>query len=351
MTGKYNEPPANWRRLRSSDFYQTIKRRAHIIRHIRRFFDSRGFLEVETPQLVKLPGQEPYLYPFKTSIQHKDGGRRPAFLITSPEYHMRKLICGGLEKIYQLTSSFRDHEERSPFHNPEFRILEWYRVNANYMDIANDLQKLLYYLCLTLTGGSKIRYKNYSIDLAPPFDYLSVEESFKKYLDLDLSLLMADRDGFIKAASGKGYELDSGEDWETTFYKLFLSHVEPKLGIDKPTILYDYPASMASLSKLKEGDEKWAERFELYLGGVEIANAFSELTDWSVQLKRLEEEKNLRAAMGRDVYDIDSSFIEALKYGMPECGGIALGVDRLVMVMLNKNGLEDVMLFPGKDVF
>ncbi|MFA6027877.1 MAG: EF-P lysine aminoacylase EpmA [Patescibacteria group bacterium] len=297
----------------------------------RQWFKKNKFLEVATPELVAVPSMEPYLTPFKTEVISFKGAKKPAYLIMSPEYAMKRLLADGFEKIFQITSAFRNEEDNSPIHNLEFKILEWYRVNTDYMGIAKDTENLIYFINKQFNKSDYLNYQNKKINLTPPWEYITCEQAFKKYANTDLKKLMQETN------------------FEEKFYKIFLTDIERKLGQDKPTFLTDYPASMAALSKKK--NEFFAERFELYIAGIELANAFSELTDWQEQFARLEAEREERNKLGKEAYPVDMEFIAGLKKGLPPCGGIALGVDRLIMLLTNKTSLEDVILFPTSKMF
>lgn len=292
----------------------------------RQWFKKNKFLEVFTPELVPIPSMEPYLTPFKTEVVGFKGDKKPAYLIMSPEYAMKRLLANGFEKIFQITSAFRNEEDNSPLHNLEFKILEWYCVNTDYMGIAQDTENLIYFINKQFNKSDILYYQNKKINLSPPWEYLTCEQAFKKYAGVDLKELMREKN------------------FEEKFYKIFLTDIERKLGQEKPTFLTDYPVAMAALSKKK--NKLWAERFELYIAGIELVNAFSELTDWQEQLNRLQAEKEEREKLGKEAYPVDMEFIAALKKGLPACGGIALGMDRLIMLLTDKAGLKDVILFP-----
>lgn len=342
----------NWQKIKeNNEFKNNFVRRALVIKYIREYFDNLGFIEVQTPKLVKLPGMEPYLNPFKTKVIDCDGNHEDAYLITSPEYCMKKLLCAGFDNIYEITSSFRNCEDKSELHNTEFTIMEWYRANADYNALMTDVENLLYQVNLKLNNRSYINVKGKKIDLTPPWSRLTASQLFSKFLDLSLELLLNDKDEFVKQAKLKGYNIEAEEDWEDIFYKLFLTYIEPGLGVEKPVFMIDYPAAMAALSRLKPDDKRWAERVEFYIAGIELGNGFSELIDAAEQEKRLIEERELREQMGKDLYDVDKSFIEALKAGMPPSTGIAVGIDRIVLLLLEKENIEDVILFPQKEFF
>lgn len=286
---------------------------------IRRFFDARGYLEVETPILVSKPGMEPFLNPFRTEVRDPKGEAYDGHLITSPEYAMKQLLVAGFPKVFQLTKCFRNGEDFGGLHNPEFTMLEWYRAETDYLGIMDELEELV-----TVIAESIGR------NVGAPFERLSVSEAFRKYADEDALALAKD---------------------ESEFHHVFLNLIEPHLGKEVPTILYGYPASMAALSKVKTDDPRFAERFELYIDGIEIANAFTELTDAAEQRRRFEEERALRRELGKHDHGLDEDFLSALEEGMPEAGGIALGVDRLVMALLSEDDIRRVTTFPADGLF
>lgn len=309
-----------WKKLKNEPSLRAnIGKRAVIIKAIRAFFDAHGYLEIETPTLVSKPGTEPFLTPFETEVRDVKGGLHRGCLITSPEYAMKELLTAGFPKIYQLTKCFRNGEDFGGLHNPEFTMLEWYRAGTDYTGIMDELESLV------LTAGEAV-----GRTVAVPFERMKVVEAFRKYADADALELAKD---------------------EAEYHHVFLNAVEPHLGKEAPTILYDYPAEMAALSKLKTSDRRFAERFELYVGGIEIANAFTELTDAEEQRGRFEEENTLREKLGKDTQGLDEDFLSALEEGMPESGGIALGVDRLVMSLLGESDIRRVIAFPADCMF
>lgn len=289
-------------------FPELVALRSKTFAAIRRFFVDQGFLELDAPALVAYPGQEPYLTPFETTLTDARGRSSKAFLHTSPEYAAKKALAAGVEKLFVLAHVFRNGEELGGLHQPEFMMLEWYRANASYLDLMDDVDGLLGIKC----------------------DRLSVRDAFKQYAGLDEQTLL------------EGSPPDRYEDF---FYKIFLNKIEPHLGADRPIILYDYPAPMAALAKLKDGDPRYAERFEVYWKGMELANAFSELTDADEQQRRFMEEQAVRRSLGKPIHPIDEEFVEAVRR-LPPSAGIALGVDRLIMARYNINSIEKIMPFP-----
>lgn len=308
---------------------------------IRDFFTNQDFLEVSTPIMTPLPGMEPHLTPFETTLNINSDYSRNVYLNTSPELQMKKLISQGFDKIFNITKVFRNFEIGGSRHNPEFTMLEWYRYNSNYVDMMNDTEELIKFL----SNNQNITYLDISIDLTSPFKRQSIHSLFLEYCNIDLEL-NKDFKTFEKTANDLDHNTSACNDWDEIFYKIFLNDIEPKLGFDKPIIIFDYPASQAALAKKKNSNKFWAERFEIYIAGVEIANAFSELIDPHEQRERLLEEQNLRKKLDKTIFDIDEEFLASLESIQKPCSGIALGIDRLFMILLNKKSIEDILLFP-----
>lgn len=325
--------------------------REKVIDAIRSFFKSRDFHEVETPLLVKSPGTEPYLEVFETTLQFAEGDRHRGFLLTSPEYAMKKLLAAGFGNIFQICKSFRNNEGRSGKHNPEFTILEYYREHANYEDLMTDQKELLLHILRVVTGDPKatiLEYQNLKIDLAN-WRTLSITKAFQQYANISEEELL-DEEKLLDKATQKGYQIDDQTTWEQAYNQIFLNEIESKLDPEIPTILYDYPTSQAALSLKKASDPRFAERFEYYIAGVEIGNAFSELNDAVEQRTRLEAELAEREKLGKTHFELDKDFIKALET-MPTAAGIAIGVDRLVMLFANTTSIQDTLLFPVEEMF
>jgi lysyl-tRNA synthetase class 2 len=327
--------------------------RTKILKLIRSFFEEEDFLETETPSLVRVPGMEPHLDPMKVILSR--GKDSVGHLITSPEYAMKKLLAAGFTKIFQICKSFRGGEAADNLHNPEFTILEWYRARADYKKIMDDVERLFVYIARNLHGQGRaksklqIKYQNQIIDLSPPWPRLTVKEAFQKYAGINLDKAL-ERESMARIARAKGYVVNRDDRFDDIFFKIFLSEIEPHLGEGRPTILYDWPAQMAALSCLKKNDQRYAERFEVYIGGLELGNAFSELVDPKEQKERLVEEKKLRKKLGKEVYDLDEDFLRALK-DVPPSGGIAMGVDRIVMLFTDAKRIDEILFFPASQIF
>lgn len=308
-----------------------LKERQRLIATIRRFFEGREFLEVETPILQISPGLEPHLKAFKTVLEAPDGTERVMYLHTSPEFAMKKLLAAGTPRLFQMARTFRNGE-RSETHHPEFTLLEWYRSDADYRDLMDDVEALFT-----------------AIGLATSVERLTVQEAFIRYAQCDVLATVSDpfdRDPFPdllrKEACQRGIFCGEDDRWEDIFFRIFLEKIEPYLGQTIPCILTDWPASMAALSRRSETDLRVCERFEVYYKGVELANAFSELTDPEEQRQRFMHDMDVKERLYGVRYPVDEDFLQAVAQ-LPRCAGIALGIDRLVMVATGAERIEDVL--------
>jgi len=342
----------NWQRIKHNpQLKEQFLVREQIIDGIRSFFKADDFHEVETPMMVKYPGTEPFLEVFETQLRWANGDTQQAFMITSPEFAMKKLLVAGFEKIFQVCKSFRNGEGISPRHNPEFTILEWYRTNSDYQQIMEDCQRLLLHLAKQINGTTVLVFAGKKYDLAKPWVKLSVSQAFEKWVGLSADQLL-EKDEVIKRALKEGYQVDDNTTWEEAYNQLFLNLIEPALKqYDVPVILYDYPASQAAYSKKKLTDPRFAERFEFYLAGYELGNAFSEENDAQVQETIFKNDLELRKDLGKTDYGMDQDYLDALQEGLPPSGGIAVGVDRLVMLFADTDSIQDTILFPAEEIF
>lgn len=299
--------------------------REKVIDTIRIYFKNQSFHEVQTPILVPIPSIEPNLEVFETELRTSRGESRKGFLIMSPEFSIKKLLAAGIGNCFEITKCFRNEEEVSRLHSPEFTMLEWYRINADYTDIMKDFEQLF----LKIIGKDKLTYQGVTYDLSLPWPRISVSEAFQKFANKDV-LKVSDED----------------------FYKIFFNEIEPKLAEShKPYFIYDYPISQASLSRPKAGDPRFAERFEVFLAGVELGNCFSELTDAKEQRKRFENDLNARRKLGKTDYPVDNDLIDALESGLPRVSGIAVGVDRIIMLAADTSSVSETMFFPADEIF
>ncbi|ATM88410.1 elongation factor P--(R)-beta-lysine ligase [Yersinia massiliensis] len=306
-----------------------LLKRAAIMAEIRRFFADRGVLEVETPTMSQATVTDIHLVPFETRFVGPGAADGlTLYMMTSPEYHMKRLLAAGSGSIYQLGRSFRN-EEAGRHHNPEFTMLEWYRPHYDMYRLMNEVDDLLQQI---LDCNSA--------------ETLSYQQAFQRHLGIDP--LSADKAQLREAAAKLDLSniADTEEDRDTLLQLLFTVGVEPHIGRDKPAFVYHFPASQASLAVISTEDHRVAERFEVYFKGIELANGFHELTDGDEQLQRFEQDNRSRAKRGLPQNPIDMNLIAALKHGLPDCSGVALGVDRLVMLALNAERLSDVIAFP-----
>lgn len=314
--------------------------RGAVTRTIRSFFDAQGFEEVDTPILQVCPVIDTHIRAFASDLRGVDGQvAKTLYLHTSPEFAMKKLMVAGVDKLYQIAKVFRN-AEGSRRHSPEFSLLEWYRVNADYTDMMRDCEGLLRAVA-TACDIARYRYREHVCDPFQPFERLTVTEAFARYAGIDLIAHLDDTDKFRTAVSALGLHTAHDDQWDDLFFRVMDAKIEPVLGMERPTFLCDYPISMASLSKPRNDDPRFAERFELYVCGIELANAFSELTDADEQERRYHIEMDMKEKLYGERYPLDEDFIAALRYGMPQSGGIALGVDRLVMLAC---GVDDIDL-------
>ena len=323
---------------------------------LRAYFQAEGFTEVETPAVQVSPGVERHIQAFATTLREPLGDQAaPRYLQTSPEFAMKKLMVGGMEKIMQLCHVWRDGE-RGPLHHPEFTMLEWYRAGADYHALMADCEDLMLGVAKaaerTLQQGVMLRWQGRTCDPAKPAVRLTLQEAFARHVNIDLFATIDDSptaapppDKLRAAARGQGIHVSDNDTWEDIFFRVMLERIEPKLGEGAPTILYEYPAPLAALARRKPGDPRVAERFELYACGVELANAYSELTDAAEQRARFEADRALHVKLYGSAPPLDEDFLRAME-SLPPCAGAALGFDRLVMLAAGASDITDVLWAP-----
>lgn len=345
------------------ELWQRYFMREKVIDAIRAYFKGEGFHEAEVPLLLPAPSTEPFLEVFETELKDDQGNKWQGFLPSSPEFALKKLLSAGSGSIFTITKSFRNGEGRSSRHNPEFTILEWYRTPGDYMDVAQDFEGLLRFISqkvrparLHLVGSKKdtlqgvtLQYQGKTYDLNSPWEKISVCEAFQKYAGIDTETML-DEKKLKEAGKIKGYQVSDNTTWEEIWNQIIANEIEPKLGLNGPTILYDYPIAQAALAQPAK-DPRFAERFEVFMAGLELGNCFSELTDWREQERRCLADLAERKALGHTEFPMDTDFIEALKMGMPETGGIAVGVDRLVALFADAPDIADTLFFPVAEMF
>jgi len=326
---------------------EMARARARLQGALRAHLSAHGFEEVETPCLVPAPGMEPHIRAFEATLVPESGGpARTLYLHSSPEYAMKRLLAEGFERIFQLARVFRNGEI-SASHNPEFTMLEMYRAGTDHRGIMADLEAALEAGARALHPGGAPHswWGGDELDWSTPFRRTSVAQAFAG-AGIDLEDAAGDAGRLRAAAAARGLDAGPpGEPFDDVFFRIFLQAVEPGLGRGRPVFLTDWPASMAALARIRADDPRWAERFELYASGLELANGFAELNDAAEQRRRLLTERELRTRLGRPAYPLDEDFLEAVGR-MPDAGGVALGLDRVLMLLTGAPAIDDVLLFP-----
>jgi len=317
MSPASNDPSSLLERETLAGKKQNLWLRAALVQAIRHFFTERKYLEVETPYLIPAPAPELHIDAIRA-----DGG----FLHTSPELCMKRLLAAGYPKIFQICRCFRQGE-RGRRHLPEFTLLEWYREDTNYLALMDECEEVVVFILEELGLPPLMQFQGRTLDFQRPWNRLTVQQAFERYASDPLDQALA---------CGR-------------FDEILTYEIEPSLGFPNPVFLYQYPSSLAALSRLSKDTPGVAERFELYVAGVELANAFSELTDSVEQRARFEKERAKRKEQGKTVYPLSEKFLRSLSY-MPESAGIALGVDRLVMLLSNQKEIDPVVAFTPEEL-
>ena len=296
---------------------RALEQRARFLREIRQFFVEKGYLEVETPHRIPTPAPESHIDAVPSLTW---------FLHTSPELCMKRMMAAGYEKIFQICRCWRERE-RGSLHLPEFTLLEWYRAGCDYLSLMEECEEMIGFIAQRIGRGRTIHFRDSQIDLSSPWNRISVVQAFQRYSRTT-----------VDEALKKNH-----------FDEIMVQEIEPNLGLRKPAFLYDYPAERGALARLKKGDPTVAERFELYMGGVELANGFSELVDSEEQRRRFIIENENRQTRGKPAYLMPDRFLAELD-AMPPSAGIALGVDRLVMVFSDAKAIDEVVAFTPEEL-
>ncbi len=318
--------------IANEDVRELFITRARVISAVRRFLDGEGFVEVETPVLQPLYGGAA-ARPFTT---HHNALDRELYLRIATELYLKRLIVGGLERVYELGKDFRN-EGLSHKHNPEFTMLEWYEAYADYADIAARGEQLVAYV------ASEVGYAG-DVDFTPPWRRETLAGAILERTGVDI-LRFRERDALAAEMESRGLAAPSDDTWPQLVDELLSKHVEPTL--IEPTFLLDYPVELSPFAKRHRSDPTLVERFEAYVGGMEIANAFTELNDPDEQRRRFEEQRAFAGAGDEEAQPYDEAFVQALEYGMPPTGGIGIGIDRLVMTLTGRHSIREVVLFPA----
>ncbi len=321
--------------------------RGRIAAALRAWFAACDFLEVETAAMQVSPGNETHLHAFATELIGSDGERRGLYLRTSPEFACKKLLAAGEQRIFEFARVFRNRE-RGALHHPEFTMLEWYRANESYETLMDDCAALMAEAART-AGVKRFTFRGKAIDPFAAPERVTVAEAFERHAGIDLlatvTNVQGDRAKLAEASGKSGVATAADDTWGDIFSRILAECVEPKLGVGRATILYEYPLPLAALARTKPGSRQVAERFELYACGVELANAFGELTDVAEQRARFEAAMTEKQRIHGERYPVDEDFLAALA-AMPQACGIALGFDRLVMLAAGAERIEQVIWTP-----
>ena len=342
------EPSSWWSPDRHADRRPLLLARNRIKAGLRRFLEERDFVEVEAGTLQLSPGNEAHLHAFATELRTAEGKTKRLYLHTSPEFACKKLLAAGERRVFDFARVFRNGE-RSRLHHPEFTLLEWYRAGERYEALMQDCADILA-LTAELAGVAQFRFADRTADPRVEPERLTVVEAFRRYGGIDLLDSInadgtTDRDRLAKAAQATGLRVAADDGWADLFSGVLVERIEPRLGLGRATVLYEYPIAEAALARRTAHDSRLAERFELYVCGVELANAFGELTDADEQRRRFEAEMNEKERVHGERYPIDEDFLTALSH-MPEASGAALGFDRLVMLATGASSVEQVLWTP-----
>lgn len=321
------------------DVKEVFEKRSRIIKEMRKFMDDNGFLEVETPMMQSIPGGAA-AKPFKT---HHNALNIDLFLRIAPELYLKRLIVGGFEKVYEINRNFRN-EGISTHHNPEFTMMEFYSAYATYKELMDFTEKLVTEVAKSISDDMKFSFNDNVIDLSPPWTRMTMTEAIEKIGGIKGGLLKTAESAYKEAEKLGVRNIDKSMPAGKLITDIFELVVEPKL--IAPTFIYDFPVEVSPLSRRKESDPTLVDRFELFIGGFEVANAFSELNDPIDQHERFSEQVKNREAGDEEAHYMDNDYIRALEYGMPPTAGEGIGIDRLVMILTGSSSIRDVILFP-----
>src|SRR4051812_37346720 len=339
-----------WNPRVHADRKPLLAARGRIAAGLRGYFAERDFTEVEAAILQVSPGNEAHLHAFATDLKTPAGGTERRYLHTSPEFACKKLLAAGEQRIVDFARVFRNRE-RGALHHPEFTLLEWYRANESYETLMDDCAALLVETA-NAAGAREFSFRGRAMDPFAPPQRLTVEEAFARYAGIDLLATVTkgqgDRARLASAAEQAGVKIATDDTWPDIFSRILADKVEPHLGHGHATILYEYPLPLAALARAKPGSDKVAERFELYACGVELGNAFGELTDAGEQRTRFEAAMAEKQRIHGERYPLDEDFLAALGH-MPPASGIAVGFDRLVMLATGAGHIEQVIWAPVGD--
>ncbi len=335
--------PPFWDRERHSDRRPFLLARNRITASLKAWFAGDGFVETEAAILQVSPGNETHLHGFATEMIGPDGARATRYLHTSPEFALKKLLAAGEDRIVDFARVFRNRE-RGPLHASEFTMVEWYRAGAPYEAVMADCAAILGQAAQA-AGTTELTWRGRTADPFAEPERLTVADAFLLHAGIELVGVLSDRAAFATAAIARGIRVAADDTWSDIFSRILVEKVEPNLGIGRATLLCDYPLCEAALARAKPDDPRFAERFELYACGVELANGFAELTDAAEQRRRFSADMDEKERIHGERYPLDEDFLAALEH-MPEASGVALGLDRLVMLAAGAPSIDHVQWTP-----
>lgn len=334
----------NWEKLFQNELdWKIFQTRHALLQKIRAFFINKGYLEIDAPHLTPFPSLDPHIRSIPVQVYLENEKILSLFLHTSPEHAMKKLLVAGAGNCFFLGKVFRNGE-RTRFHNPEFTLLEWYTKAITLNDLIHDTEQLVYEMILQFFPKPFLEYQGQIIDLTLPWPRITIQELFTQKTGVPFDLQI-DLEGLKTLASRLNIYFSPEDNWETLFFRIFIEKIEPGLGFPKPVFITEYPLELGLMAKRNEKNPSVVDRAELYIGGIELANGYCELTDPEEQEARFNNEQNKKVREYRGHWPIDEELLDALKKGLPLCAGMALGFDRLLMLITNAPSIQDVLWF------
>lgn len=346
----------NWEKLKQNpELFEKFFVKEYTYKAIRKFFEEKNYHEFECPILTDSLPQERYLDVFETKVNTTETSKT-AYLIPTTETFNKRILAAGLGNHFVISKVFREMEQISPNHSPEFTMMEWYTLGGNYNTLMDQAEELINYILdyliehSPLFTGKNIRYQNFEIGFEPKWYRFSLKEVFEKYLSVNLDDLL-NIENLQNFARAKNVNFSENDDWQAIFEILFAIEIEDKLPTDKPYFLFDYPKVLCPLTREKKEDPRYCEKVELYIGKKEVANGYTELIDPIEQRKRFDIEREARKQMNKPLVNYDNEIIRAMESGIPDVAGIGMGIDRLVMILANAENISDINYFPASEMF
>ncbi|MEP7103109.1 MAG: amino acid--tRNA ligase-related protein [Candidatus Dojkabacteria bacterium] len=350
-----------WQLLKQNpELFERYFVKEYIIKACRKFFENKNYHELESPLLTPYLPQERYMDPMRVDLELKGQKlKKEVYITPTTERYNKVLLSAGFGEHFVITKVARDLEDISPNHGPEFTMLEWYHLDANYKDMMDDTEDLIISILDYLkkhskldkfSNGYKLTFQGQEIDFSKGWDRLSVSDALEKFAGLKLESIQT-LEQIKEAAIKKGHTVEGVEDWQALFELIFITDIEPNLSKTKPTFIYNYPKILGPLTKPNVENPLVCEKVELYIAGKEIANGYTELTDGNLLEQNFKEEEGARKKLGKDSITFDNDLVDAVKSGMPEVGGVGMGLDRLAMIFTDAKNIAEVNFFPATEWF